>query len=282
MQKVIIFSLLIILAFTACRHNNSNYLQLIENDWKKDNLKGRVKKIVNSYSDQNGLSTKLVEYNEKGFKVREVDSFFVSGIKKVDVITYQYDTINDLTLIKRYVNGKQEQMWQKKYDQAGNLIETTVGVYRTIYTYDRKNRVLEELNYTDTALMARTRYEYVSNGGKKSIYFDQPTGIKRIETYDDDTMRTEKIWDQGGDLRKIRLHKKDTAGHIIYAEEKDPDNKLLGYSRNYYNQYNDMVMMVNFDVKKNAFDTLVMKYTYDKTGNFIPADSTWKREITYW
>jgi hypothetical protein len=284
MNKTITLFLLTICAFTACRHNSASYLDLIENDWKKDNLKGRVKKIENRYYGQNGLDRQLVlEYNEKGFKVREIDSFLVSGEKKLDFINYQYDTINNVTLITRFVNGAQEQQWQNKYDKTGNKIEAVNEATRTIYTYDKRNRMLEEMTYNlrDTSLKVKTVYEYLANGGKRSTYVD-PSGLVRIETYEDDTMQMQKTCDQGGDLRKIRLHKKDTAGHIIYAEEKGPDNKLIAYSRNYYNQYNDHVMAISFMVKENWSDTLTMEYVYDNLGNFISVGSSWKREIIYW
>ena len=284
MHKAISFFLLVTCAFAACRQNNNNYLNLIENDWKKDKLKGRVKKIVkrDSVTGSSDLHSSIVEYNEKGFLAQKVDSSIMPHKTMVVTYEYRYDTINNTTFVSILLNGVQQKQEQYEYDQAGNLVTVTRYFTKTKYTYDNKSRVLEELNYQGNELLTKVKYEYLANGDQKETLIEATTGIIRTEKVKNDTMEISKTWDQGGELRKIWLRKKDTAGHIIYAEEKDPDNKLVGYSRNYYNEFNDMVMSVNFEVKKNAFDTLAMKYTYDKFGNYTSVDGTWKREITYW
>jgi YD repeat-containing protein len=281
MNKNLITFLLTVCVLSACQHK-SNYLTLIENDWKKNGLKGRVKKFI-MYYDQDLNRKKVFEYNEIGFLVRVVDSYLVQGKTLVDTIVYRYDTINNITFKIPVLKGEEIIMGQEKYkyDAAGNLVEVIKTPGRTTYTYDNKNRVLEVVNYLNDLQYSNTRYEYLGSGDTRSTYFDQPSGLKKFEVIENDTMKTDKAWDQGH-LKEILLYKKDKAGNDIYWERRTGDSILEDYARTYYNEHNQMVMSIYSDVKRNVFDTTVNKHTYDKFGNHTSTIGSWKREIIYW
>lgn len=281
MNKILIAFLLTICALSACRHK-SNYLTLIENDWKKNGLKGRVKKII-MYYDQDPNRKKVIEYNEMGFLVRAVDSYLVQDKTIVDTIVYRYDTINNITFKIPVLKGEEIIMGQDKYkyDDAGKLVEVTKSPARTTYTYDNKKRVLEEVYYMNEVQYSNTRYEYLANGSKRTTYFDQPSGFKTTEVFENDTININKTWDKER-LKEILLCKKDKAGNEFYWERRNGDSTLEDYARTYYNEHNHMVMSIHFEVKKNAFDTVVNKFKYDKFGNQTSTIGSWKREIIYW
>lgn len=279
MKKVIILSLLIACACTACRHNN--YLNLAENDWKKDELKGRVKKIVRASYDHDALDAlRVVEYNDKGFLVRKKDSTVTR--KWVDITTYLYDTVGNTMTATRIVNDSIKKVEYYEYDQNGNLLEVKRSTSKATYSYDDRNRMVKEENYAAGSLYSRITWEYKPDGSIFSERFDGATGRKESETFKNDSLEIYKSFDDAGKVKETRLSRMDKAGNRVYGEARDKQGKLDQYSNIYYDQFNNRIKSISFNAEKNAFDTLTTDYTYDKMGNWTTIKGLWSREITYW
>jgi hypothetical protein len=285
MQKILIFFLWIICAATACKHANPGYLDLIDNDWKNDRLKGRVKKIVETYYLSSGPYGQLAtEYNERGFISRKVSKSLKPGENMVSEYVYSYDTINNVTTVSWLVNGEKTQWELYYYDQHGKLQKYVTGVKgrenakEWFYSYDQKGRPLDERYYGDGNLIGTTGYEYLSDGSKKTTVYDGPNK-KRSETIIKDTLEIEKRYDAGPPSTLIR---KNAAGLLIYMEIRDENGKPAKYLLYYYNQYNDHVMTISYSAENKKYDTLIIKYTYDKFGNYTRRDGACSRELTYW
>jgi hypothetical protein len=284
MTKAISFFLLVTCAFTACRHNNGNYLNLIENDWKKDKLKGRVKKIVkrDSVTGSSDLHSSIVEYNEKGFIAQKVDSSIMPHRTMVVTYVYRYDTINNTTFVSILLNGVQQKQEQYVYDQAGNLVEEIRSMSKTTYSYDDKGRVVKKENYALGALNDTKISEYRPDGSSITVYTDEVTKRKKSETFTTDSVEIYKSFDVDGKVRSTWLYRRDKAGNLLYSEGRNGDGTLDSYTKRFYNQYNDDTMAITFSSHSNIFDTINTKFTYDKTGNWTKVKGTLTREITYW
>jgi hypothetical protein len=279
MNKIISL-LLVTCAFTACRHSNTSYLSLIENDWKKAELKGRVK-VVNNLSDNRRV---IYEYNTEGFLVRNIDSNFQTEV--VNSCSYKYDLSENTTYATRSEDGKP--MWEdiSKYDDKGNLIEVnSSGISKWIYTYDDKNRKKEKQVFGDGILSSKEIWEYKPDGSTASVELDEQKHYKKSETIDTDSSSVLSLYDTTGNKRAMWVFKKDKAGKTVYHEVWE-QGKLSNYSKHFYNQYGDEVMIIAFSTNKNQTDTLTWEYTYDKMGNWKSVKSskygTNNREVTYW
>jgi hypothetical protein len=278
MQKFLILLLLVICTVFACKQPVPvSYLDLADSDWKKGNLKGRIKKMVETkYMPGVPYQQSVIEYNERGFIVHKTSSSQQADGRSVTVYVYRYDTSLNYTEIIKKVNSVQVQRELFHYDKNGKLDEYSVGktgdTYvsnATTYTYDQQGRLLNERNYYYGASTGWIRNEYLADGSTKKTYFDdkEQQTLQRIEK---DTIKIEE-----------GLATKYEADKMIYVEEKDANNKLKRYYY-YYNQYNDHVMTISNSAESKKYDTLIIKYTYDKFGNYMRRDSTCNRELTYY
>ena len=278
MNKIISL-LLVTCAFSACKPKN-NYLNLIENDLKKANLKGRVKKVVSNLSDNRRF---IYEYNTEGFLVRTIDSNFQTEV--VNVCDYKYDFSENTTYATRSEDGKP--MWEdiSKYDDKGNLVEVnSSGISKWIYTYDDKNRKKEKRAFGGGVLGSKESWEYKPDGSSVSVEFDEQKHYKKSEIIETDSSSVLSLFDTTGITRAMWVYKKDKAGKTVYHEVWEY-GKLSNWSKHFYNQYGDEVMIIAFSTNENKTDTLASEYTYDKMGNWKSVKGKYgtnNREVTYW
>jgi YD repeat-containing protein len=273
----------LLLSICACNTNHKNYLTLIENDWKKEALKGNVKIIVRTSDNKNGTTGPVTtEYNNKGFITKRREELQVNGVTYTTAYLYEYDTTHNCTYITQMINDEKKGQDVYKYDNQGNLVEIARSQSTSTYTYDKQNRMLEELNYTGNNLFNKVTNQYLANGNKISDYIDGGTNTKKYETIENDTQKIYQSFEPTGALISTWLYKKDAKGNIIYTEERDAANKVEGYTHNYFNQYNDEVQSITFKTSTNKLDTLAFNYTYDAAGNWTRVAGVWTRQIMYW
>jgi hypothetical protein len=262
--------------FPACRHNN--YLKVIKTDWKKDNLKGRVKKIESVRYFESGPEREIEEFNEQGFLIRRLYGSLKN--KKLDPTYYQYDITSNTTIVSwTSINGQRTKSYYE-YDDKGNLVEDRSGEVIKKYSYDDSNRVVEEKVFINGSLYDKTVSEYKPDGSMVSITTDGRTGRKTGETTKNDSVEFRKHFDDKGAVENTDLFKFDKAGKLLYGKGEIKD--WMFYTNYYYNDHSDVIMEVSFDSRKNATDTIVYTYTYDKTGNWIQKKGKCDRQITYW
>jgi hypothetical protein len=279
MKQSFYILLLILLAcclFPACRHKN--YLTVIENDWKKNNLKGRVKKIINVRYFESGPEQEIEEFNEQGFLVRSIYS--VASKNKVDPTFYEYDTTGNTKIVTwTKVDGVRTKSYYD-YDENGNLVTEECDAVRKTYSFDDSNRLVEDKVYINGSLYDKTISKYKQDGSMVSVTTDGRTGRKTVETSKNDSVEFRTHFDDKGGVEYTDLFKYDKAGNLLYGKSEGKDRMF--YTSYYYNDHNDVIMEVKFDSKKNSSDTTVYTYTYDKTGNWIEKKGKCDRQITYW
>ena len=276
MNKFVVFLLLTGCLFTACRHRN--FLNVVDNDWKKNNLKGRVKKIVNVRYFEGGPEQEIEEFNEQGFLVRSI--YTVASKNKIDSTLYEYDsTLNTKIVRWTKVDGQRTKSYYD-YDRNGNLETEECDAVRKTYTYDDSNRLVENKVYINGSLYDKTTSEYKSDGSMFSITTNGKTGLKTVETTKKDSVEFRTHFDDKGAVRDTDLFKMDKAGHLLYW--KNEEKGAIRYTNYYYNDFKDQIMEVSFESGKNSTDTTVYTYTYDKTGNWIQKKGKCDRQITYW
>jgi hypothetical protein len=281
MNKFLIVVLLLVCS-SGTRHQN-NYLNQIQNDWKKDKLKGRVKQVVEKELVDNGtvVSTVKKVFSAKGFLVIKTEHKKVFGKELNYEYIYSYDTSKAITRIQQTFNGKKGPDVLYYYDSHGNLVRDACSPRNTLYKYDENNRLIQKLDYMNQTLTYKTISEYLQNGDRKDTHIWEEKKEKMMETIENDSVTTYRFFDDGV-LNYISISKRDASGNIIYKCEKKPDNTVVGYGHSYYNRYNDKVMDVYRAGETNRADTTRYSYKYDKTGNWTRFDKKKVREITYW
>lgn len=153
-----------------------------------------VKEIISYNRDGTIEGENYLKYNANGNLIEEVSYGYINDrtIKTVQNFTYNLDNkITQLTTdcnydcyyIELYSN-----IWKSFYDEKGNLVEETFEypeeekyknlTTRTIYKYDDKNRILEELNLdknnepiSSSYSVARQVYNYTSDDSYEILYY---------------------------------------------------------------------------------------------------------------
>lgn len=199
---------------------------------------------------------------------------WISGVDKtVRKYEYQYDKNGNKISGKQIYNGKTEWEIFYEYDNRGNCIKIKSESI-TEYKYDKKDRLIEVINYNKDGMLYETRsYVYDKNGNEiLSTVLDADGNVKtRTETtYNsmgqvlskyhknadgDITESTENTYDKNGNLVK-NIRKVST--FIIHEENSyDKDNNMLSH-KTWSN-----------DLSKDGKITTSaeMVFTYDKSGN---------------
>ncbi|MFK8271821.1 hypothetical protein [Capnocytophaga stomatis] len=173
MKKIILLAITAI-SLIGCNSNKEN------NDWKRDNLKGRVKSInIRFYEaiekfgqiekgerfEQDELN-KFTRYNKEGNKEEEI--FYNRDESLKGTVKYKYDNKGNTSELIFYFNDGTSLLGTKyKYDEKGNKIEEnnyqTDGEIdsKVTFLYDNKNNLIEKNEYmSDGSLKYRWKYTY--------------------------------------------------------------------------------------------------------------------------
>jgi YD repeat-containing protein len=271
-----LFALVLIFLYACSSPHVNSYLNLIENDWKKDKLKGKVKTILTTnYSDGAVFSIMRSVYNEKGFLVSNIEK-----LASTYVYAYRYDTINSITHMEMMINGEDTSVQQYYYDAKGNLLRVERDGTRTRYKYDEKNRMVEKLDFLGDSLDYRGTWEYLPDGNRRQFWFDSKN-VKKAEILINDSVSIYTAFNNG-EVGSGTLERKDASGNIIYKQNRLADGSVTNYTKYYYDSFNNEVMSIYFPGEKKKPDTTITNYEYDKTGNWIKFNKTSVREISYW
>ncbi len=248
-----------------------------ENDWTKENLKGKVKSYTNrTYKTLERFGN--VEIGER------TSSMGFDDQKKFDEKGYLIESnkyLDDGTLFFCYKN---------KYDDVGNMTELicydTEGIltFREKYEYDSKGNLIEKNNYNPSGrLFDKIIYEYDKNGNlvEESTYyeFSESPFFSTTYDYDDRGNRIEESRYFYGKYKKPRLEdlyrfKYNESGYLVEKHIYDTNKKLQLIIRYSYNEKGDLTEEYDCEADGGIIGMNSYSYNYDEKGN-------WKSRIRY-
>lgn len=151
-----------------------------ENDLSRDNLKGKVKEIIQVRLDAPSVSggmsdlISIYTYDENG-KMTEMARY--SGEELIKQVKYKAD--ENGFIAKKIVEGKEKETlpffseegsYEFKYDEEGNLIEdiyhNKYNLMKTEYKSDEYGNVTETISYVNGELYNNTKYKYKFDASK--------------------------------------------------------------------------------------------------------------------
>lgn len=289
--RKIIFSSVIILSLGCFGKNGENTkvngrTENKENDWKKDNLKGKVK----SYTEK---TYKLAQQN--GSEIgKELGHFY----KKFDVYgnliewgeyndkniliekeTYQYNENNDKILEERIKDTFYDKITYK-YDKNNNIIEESrfrkngTLYEQTIYKYNEKGyRILEE-KYSDGNLSFITQISLDGKGNQieRSNFTLSPSGYqfanKETYRYNNNGNKVEYNWynsEHSSRSRQTKTYNYDKNGNEIeYSLYEYGTLKVTNTSL-----YNDKGYLIEWTHNNSDGNLKKITKKYDDKGNEI-------------
>jgi hypothetical protein len=296
-----LFVMLLLLAGVAGYGQHKNYLTVIGNDWKKNGLNGRVKKIINVDSVSKGSGTVTeTEFNEQGFtigKIYTITRLADSGKKFVTASTITYDTIRNITRVEGFIQGEKSEEDTYEYNANGQLIKVTytslnkkgqllLKTFPDITTkkiiYDKKNRLLKEMNFAGDSLLNRTDWEYLPDGNRRSTYRDGKRMLKKSEITECDTLRTEIRFDAGEKPERVWVYRKDAHGNVFYFQSSFFNGKLISHGNDYYDDHNNGIKSEYYLGDQKTPETTFTWYRYDSLGNWTRMKGGFSRQIIYW
>ncbi len=213
MKNTLIYTSILILLFSCTSKNKSSFK--VENDWSKENLKGKVATLlVNSFhavekdgkikpagfgSRPSYLTDRLYSFDKNGYCVEEIwyypkreDAKFkhkhdengriikLLGFKPVNKASFSIDYIydengNNIETRRLRSNGKLDDFWKEKYDENG---------YKT-----------ERIDYeSDSTVEAKYNYKNDTSGNvleKTKILQDNTIGYRTTYKYNNRNLKTE-------------------------------------------------------------------------------------------
>jgi YD repeat-containing protein len=279
--KIILSLTLATCLLTACRPKN-NYLHVIDNDWKIERLKGRVKSIFATIQYDFYTRKSFKEFDKNGFLVNRVDSIYGSSNYYYNY-RYNYDTVNRTTVITEIESNGQSKLEENKYDDVGNLLANTHGGGTWEYKYDSKRRKVKEWVYDGKDLRSKYEIEYKPDGSSISIRYNGETGLKTNEETTKERESVDLSLDEAGNVIAKWVVRTDTVKNTTVVEGWER-GKLILKTKHWYNEFRDEIKEIKLNIEKNRYDTLVSEYTYDKMGNWtnIKGSRSESREIIYW
>jgi YD repeat-containing protein len=248
------------LSHAALASLDSSELAALKNDWKKMELKGKVKSITEDHcllrkgSDQPDKPCKdhiVYQFNEFGFLVSKLTS--VSDLSG-QIEKYIYDSTGQHAIQVEMPCSKKEfcRSTVCKYDERGNRVEELSKQdgkdhWKYIYQFDEKDRMI---GFEGFAL---------AEGGHRAVTVTQ--------TYDD----------RGNALKQILIHKEDTS-ITAHRYEYDKLNRVIEKVTRYHSKtfkynktteykYNSSGQVVEEFEKESP--PLKITITYDKHGNWV-------------
>ena len=197
------------------------------NDWQKEELKGKVKSIKEiQYRawDTTGMLEKgeiwyngYRIYNEKGNLIEKNEYKANDSLRSKTI--YKYDNNGKKTEWTYYTyDNSIEIMLNNKYDKKGNCIEVNNYYsngslkYKQIYKYDNKgNKIEYEDYYPDSSMCSKTIYKYFDKGRREEIFdynSDDSFENKAIYLYDEKgNYVEEQIYNSDGSYRNKLIFK---------------------------------------------------------------------------
>lgn len=205
----------------------------VESDWKKENLKDKVKYIRTViYSASNNKDTVI-----RGEEIRPNEEFYNNSGMKTEIIKYYSEGL---------VNQKEA------------------------YEFDKSFRLINKKVYTaDNHLRFRVQYTYDANGNETEVvYYDYKNTVtnKMLFTYDSFNHKIEEVnYINGDSLAYRKTFKNDQNGRKI-EEFVYNSNGELGHTTKYkYDAHGNETELKYFNPDKTA--NMIIKYHYDTGQN---------------
>ncbi len=214
-----------------------------ENDWTRENLKGKVS-----------------AYAEMSFEAVEKFGEIEEG--------------------KRKRFGLQEYDYIKTFDENGNLLEWDNYTMEDIlfekekYSYDKNCNLIEKSQYNaDGALTSKYKFGYDKKGNciEENFYmFDGELFSRDENNYDESGNKTESSHYIGKSLFSKHVNTYDTNGYIIGSKSYDDQGSLKGTERYVFDSNGNRKEFSRY----NADGSLKYRstYTYDENGNITASE----------
>ncbi len=240
----------------AC--SGSTKIEKNKNDWKDYKLKGKVKSVKCLYYQCKVNQGKI----EKG-KLSQMGAYKYTFNKKGYLLKDEkYKSDN-----KIFLYGQ----WTYTYDEKDRKMEehrTIEAKYegKTVYKYDGKSNKIAEIFYEkNDSFGGELKYEYDDKGNAiKECFYDDDHKLERTTKYkyDDKGNLIEEGYYKNAYQGKI-TYKYDDKGNMIEQDWHNIDGKIVNKMTVAYDKYNNII-------EENWSDLIrTYKYKYDKKGNWI-------------
>jgi hypothetical protein len=228
-----------------------------KNDLTKDNLKGSIKSIKESFYPQTGdlmiTSSCIAHYNKQGF-LDSVDRYDCAN-KRHPYYSYKYDKNGQLIESRQYaLSGINYSHCLFDYNIFGNVTDK--------WTYDEGRALASKITY---------KYDYAGNETEEDIYLHQDTQItnKSMMKYNDQGYLSEYTYYRNQKIVDTKkTYKYDSDGHQIEIHYYYyPDSNEAAYSLMKYDQKGNVIQEI---YSRGATPSQTKyKYVYDSLGNWI-------------
>ena len=220
-----------------------------KNDWERELLLGKVKKV--RYSD----SLIIPGIKSSNTRIYFVDSFSKQGLK-----IQSYQVKNNIIVASGRFNYR--------FDSNGkiteqNYIDTVAGVgIRKEFTYNSIGKIVEQKEYYD-GRVRDIKYIYKSD-----------TVVVKEDSSSAGKYTTINIYDNRGYLIEIRNLNNSQAGIIqyMYDEFGNKTSEMwpnLNFKTTFkYDRHGNEVLKMRFDMNGTVSKTYSIKYWYDRHGNW--------------
>lgn len=257
---------------------------VLGNDWQRDNLRGRVAKVisqtapmVNRFGEwlEAAQSTDFIMlYNEQGL-VTDYSRFRSDNTLDYRIL-YSYDAgrlIEELTFDHL---GNPLYRWVYSYTPDGRLSSLT-GYgddgrldFRTLFSYDQHNRLVSETTYqADEMLVSIVEQRHERRGTTRITSYFGPGGELeyRIETrYDVQGNRLlELVYSADGALQYQIEYRYNRAGQLIEEITRSGSGALEYRLVNRYDRRGNLIETTEYGADNQPFYRY--SYSYDRYGN---------------
>ncbi len=267
-----------------------------QNDWEKENLKGRVKTLTemrtydkDSVREKRWLNTPILHiFNAVGNFILSKRLTLVEN--SIDSTVYLYDSKNRLS--RQLTYGKKRQLRDSisytYFDDGSKVVYFQLYMYSptaetVIHTYDSKgNQIHRSIRHIDTTITKGNDdvaivNQYHKNGWLiKTIESRKGGVVFNVTTYkyDKDGHKKESFhYDNENSKKPHGSYKYNKAG--LFTEWKYYlNNGDLHYLKRVFNVYNDQIEQIGLDANKKVTSKSTVEYEYDSQHN-------WTKETWY-
>ena len=283
---------------------NCGYSQWFASDnfkfcWKVDNLKGKVKSIIElGYELEKGSgvikkdsgSKNTFYYDSIGNRIKDKYSTSSGAFNS---FTYTYNEEGNPFEEIFHVGDSIHSSSSKKYDTRNNLVEETsysgsngkTSIDSFIYKYDAKGKIIEKTKYNNGKFSLKFNYKYNSKGSlveELTFLNNGVLWIKQIFKYDLNGRPMERIQYVNGKLQWRVNYKYDTIGNIVEEIDYRTINGISTTAKklNIYDKNGNKIEIISSGETKFPLATSnkkykeTEKYEYDERGN-------WVKKISY-
>ena len=259
MNRTGIYLMITLTIMFICSSCTSN---LLENDLKEAELKGKVKSI------------KTIEYKA----VEKFGELVKDKCEKTTLRLYNQEG-NILEKREYFSDGSLYYKFICSYDTKGKLIDKTYKddkYSRKIkYTYDKNENMIEKSTYDENGdILGKAEFSYDKNGNMIESSLSGLEGREKAKySYDKNGNKIEKnSYDENGELSGRVKYSYDSKGIIIEISEYGPAGKLFYRIKYRYDPSGNMTEEYT-DYGYNEYlgdqSYTYRRYNYDKKGNKI-------------